>query len=434
MACPRCGDVCRCRPTRGRNDQPGLRARFEVDDPPSPQPSSSVLVDPEQYDASEERFSASLESAGVLPRFVPDGPALSGTTDAPARARAAPDKQEHAQRSSQPQSEAILKADAAQDAAECPDEEAAAVGPDAVVQHLRSPDAKTDSAPSIDNPNAWKEELAARLSSYRARRKPRPPKYPSLSLNFEPNYPAAPVARNAHVGSALPSDEADYAPPRRAEATHSADEVSRSSLPPGGRVIKFPKLFNELETSADELAEPICEHPRILDAPEVDLPAPALGGIVMDAAQDHIEQGLSNFEVPLQSCSIVRRGFAAALDLVIVGSAGLMFGSIFFKLTKEVPPMPQLLVSTALVCAILWVGYQYLLLTYAGATPGLRAAKLRLRDFDGSPVVRSRRRWRVLASVLSGVSLGLGFVWCFLDEDALCWHDRITRTHLSALD
>jgi hypothetical protein len=44
---------------------------------------------------------------------------------------------------------------------------------------------------------------------------------------------------------------------------------------------------------------------------------------------------------------------------------------------------------------------------------------------------RGLRRWRVLASILSLASLGLGYAWCFLDEDQLSWHDRITRTHLA---
>ena len=81
------------------------------------------------------------------------------------------------------------------------------------------------------------------------------------------------------------------------------------------------------------------------------------------------------------------------------------------------------------VVGVLWIAYQYLLLVYSGTTPGLRIAKLRLECFDGSPAPRRLRRWRVLASVLSTVSLGLGYAWCFLDEDALCWHDRITRTY-----
>ena len=51
---------------------------------------------------------------------------------------------------------------------------------------------------------------------------------------------------------------------------------------------------------------------------------------------------------------------------------------------------------------------------------------------DGEIPGRSTRRWRALAMALSAVSLGLGFLWCLLDEDTLCWHDRITRTYLSA--
>jgi hypothetical protein len=36
----------------------------------------------------------------------------------------------------------------------------------------------------------------------------------------------------------------------------------------------------------------------------------------------------------------------------------------------------------------------------------------------------------VLAALLSAFSAGLGYVWCVLDQDRLCWHDRITRTHV----
>src|SRR4029077_303925 len=87
-----------------------------------------------------------------------------------------------------------------------------------------------------------------------------------------------------------------------------------------------------------------------------------------------------------------------------------------------------------ILAGLCWAGYQYMLLVYAATTPGLRLAKLQLSRFDGSPVPRRIRRWRVLASVLSGVSLGLGYAWCFLDEDELCWHDRITHTYIAPKD
>ena len=111
--------------------------------------------------------------------------------------------------------------------------------------------------------------------------------------------------------------------------------------------------------------------------------------------------------------------------------ATVLFGWIFFKMTATVPPLRQLLVLALSGLGIGWVGYQYLLLVYTGSTPGLGMAGLRLSGFDGSRVPRRIRRWRVLASVLSGFSLGLGYAWCVLDEDQLSWHDRITRTYLA---
>ena len=89
------------------------------------------------------------------------------------------------------------------------------------------------------------------------------------------------------------------------------------------------------------------------------------------------------------------------------------------------------LCAIVLLIGLMWSAYQYLLLVYSGTTPGLKLAKLELHRFDGSPVPLRLRRWRVLTSVLSGLSLGLGYAWCFLDEDRLCWHDRITRTYMA---
>jgi len=88
------------------------------------------------------------------------------------------------------------------------------------------------------------------------------------------------------------------------------------------------------------------------------------------------------------------------------------------------------LAGAAIIAVLLWMAYQFLFVVYTGSTPGLRVARLRLANFDGSPVSRRLRRWRVLASFLSAFSAALGYLWCFLDQDSLCWHDRITRTHL----
>jgi hypothetical protein len=34
--------------------------------------------------------------------------------------------------------------------------------------------------------------------------------------------------------------------------------------------------------------------------------------------------------------------------------------------------------------------------------------------------------------MLSLAALGMGYAWQFLDEDGLCWHERVTKTHIAA--
>jgi uncharacterized RDD family membrane protein YckC len=136
----------------------------------------------------------------------------------------------------------------------------------------------------------------------------------------------------------------------------------------------------------------------------------------------------------LRAAPMVRRVLALVIDGVLVIAAAGLFGYICWKMGLKDLPTLKIVSFGAALTALLWAGYQYLLLVYAGSTPGLKLAKLRLSRFDGTPVPRKLRRWRVLASILSGLSLTLGYAWCFLDEDQLCWHDRITQTYMAPLD
>jgi uncharacterized RDD family membrane protein YckC len=104
---------------------------------------------------------------------------------------------------------------------------------------------------------------------------------------------------------------------------------------------------------------------------------------------------------------------------------------MFVWLNPQRPPLAMLALAVVIVGVLLWAGYEFLFTVYTGSTPGLRLARLRLVRFDGSPTPRSSRRWRVLAAYLSAFSLGLGYFWSILDEDGLCWHDRITHTYIS---
>jgi hypothetical protein len=198
------------------------------------------------------------------------------------------------------------------------------------------------------------------------------------------------------------------------------------------KIVEFPRAAEIAPApSSDELAEPVTNRPRILDVPEVATAAPALGGITMEAAQREEVEKRPGIEIPLQSAPLARRLLATAIDGFIILAASALFGLIFWKVAAIRPPQRQILALAAGAPGLFWAAYQYLLIVYSASTPGLRLAGLEINRFDGTLTTRRLRRWRVLASYLSAVSLGMGYAWVFLDEDSLCWHDRITHTYLA---
>jgi uncharacterized RDD family membrane protein YckC len=349
-------------------------------------------------------------------------------------------------------------------------------------------------AAEVADAPAWRDELSARLNRYRARRKVRPPRYPSLRLPLSLPFEAHELSNgaSAHSGaSALPAFESvsnhalaldgmrlhpspmaetemnfeqDFgvetapqpllAPDANSSGTSGAHDSGahdsggrdigghysggrysgdRDSGGHGGaKIIEFPGFaWGPPAPPPDQLAEPVSGRPRILEVPEVAPPPPALGGITIEAAEHPEAEKRLGIDIPLQSAPLGRRLAAALIDGLIIAAASALFGFIFWKVAAVRPPRLQILGLAAGIAAVFWAAYQYLMIVYAGSTPGLRLAGLELARFDGTSASRSLRRWRVFASWLSAVSAGMGYVWVFLDEDALCWHDRITHTYLA---
>jgi len=65
-----------------------------------------------------------------------------------------------------------------------------------------------------------------------------------------------------------------------------------------------------------------------------------------------------------------------------------------------------------------------------GQTVGMRAWRLVLRRRNGTAVGLGFATLRYFAAWVSGLALGLGFVWCLIDRDGLTWHDRLSGTML----
>lgn len=291
------------------------------------------------------------------------------------------------------------------------------------------------------DPEAWRSEVAARLARYRTRRKPRAPRYPSLLLPFDSSESRSrpfftdrtssiPTAESLEdnfdaqqsgvftdfSSAALGSPQFPDPPPL------PADETSTN-------LIEFPRSAAIPVVHASLLAEPIFDRPRIVEAPEVLPPPPALGGILIEPVEPSTDPGTAA-DARIRSATISRRLCATALDALIVLSALSAAGAIFFRFNPAGSPLPLVAGVAVSLAVLFWMAYQYLFVVYTGSTPGLRVARMKLTRFDGSPVNRRLRRWRVLASFLSAFAAGLGYVWCFLDQESLCWHDRISRTVL----
>ena len=339
------------------------------------------------------------------------------------------------------------------------------------------PDVSSVASPNRDanavapNPDSWRDEVATRVQRYRARRNPRTPHYPSLLLPFDAPEEQAQAAPPTHSTETEPA--LSLAAPRLTQESKTSERQTsevclieepqifeREPLPspepdqePSAKVIEFPRSAAIPALHTSELADPVfdLDRPRIVEAPELLPPPPALGGLLIEPADPEPSGEQPGSPTAIQSAPIARRALAAFVDAVIVATALAGFAAIFLRLnpslnlslfpvrgplshfTGSIPAGPTFALALGLVAVILWIAYQCLFVAYVGTTPGLRAARLRLAASDGSPLHRRARCWRVVASLLCIFSAGLGYLWCLLDQDGLCWHDRITRTYVQSV-
>lgn len=127
--------------------------------------------------------------------------------------------------------------------------------------------------------------------------------------------------------------------------------------------------------------------------------------------------------------SIDRRVMAFAVDFAAVTAGFLGFLAVFVASTPHLPTGFTAAALAGVVYIALWVLYQMLFFSLSGATAGMLYAHIALCTFDDQNPTRPALQRRLAAWWVSLLPLGIGFLWCFVDEDNLCWHDRITRTY-----
>jgi uncharacterized RDD family membrane protein YckC len=338
----------------------------------------AVLIDPESLDASassEQRFEASLPQA---PEPAPEPAVVEVPLNEVAEvlasvAVAAP----------------LVEAEAARTAATARDPRPAPSAPPAAT-----------APPPFYRPDdsSWREEVSSRVDSFRSRRRGRYDSNASLSLNFDLAYEAETQAQPAELPKII--------------------EFPRPAAPP----------------VPEELAEPVVEKPRILEAEEpleevaAPVATPPVPSITLEPATETVAAYGQEREILLWLAPASQRIFAGLVDALVVAIATGLFGLTFLQMSGAAPSGRMAAGFALVLPAFFWALYQYIFLVYGGTTPGLQMTGLRLTTFDGNPVPRRLRRWRALATMVSCASLGLGFLWALVDEDGLGWHDRITRT------
>jgi uncharacterized RDD family membrane protein YckC len=353
-----------------------------------------------------------------------------------------------------------------------------------------------------DEQERWRNEVASRVSSYKARRHRSDGDY-SMKLDFEAPQPApepSPLASavaeqkssrevcdthyyrrvNAEAmaqGAALAlaalenyDPDFDFTLQKLPEVVESPEtEVIEQNLasllernlasPPESEgtevdlpvvipqttnnVLLFPRPTVEPPlapppTSRDELADRVFDRPRILDVPEDNVPTiqgPLFADIHLDAeVEDEMRPSARmrpEFEIPLQVAPLMQRAFAGACDWGIVLIASTVFFVLSWKSMGNLPDSKAGIAALALIPVALWTVYQFLFHLYAGETPGMRLAHLRLCDFQREVPEWELRKKRALYSTFSCLSVGVGYLWALVDEDTLCWHDRASRTYLT---
>jgi uncharacterized RDD family membrane protein YckC len=131
--------------------------------------------------------------------------------------------------------------------------------------------------------------------------------------------------------------------------------------------------------------------------------------------------------------SIVDGCIVAATFLAFVATFAVTFGKISANHPAAVIGPAITLQIAAIgstgILAFLALLYQLLFFTFSDATPGMRYARIGLCTFSDDNPTRSAMRRRIFAVLLAACPLGIGFLWAWLDEEGLGWHDRISRMY-----
>jgi uncharacterized RDD family membrane protein YckC len=238
----------------------------------------------------------------------------------------------------------------------------------------------------------WRSEVSLRLQQYRKkqRRLREGPSQPELAFDLKA------------------SAEIDKPVLRR--AAHAA-AAATAPVPP------MPRRVHRIER---------------LERVEIDLLQPSLD-FSGASASPGVGRGAAGWHVALvlPMASLKERRLAASLDAALLLFAYGSFLALFWALGGGFSASRVDAAVLAATLGLFYAQYFALFTFFGGATPGMTWRGLRLATFDGRELQFGDKAWRSFGYLVSAGTLTLGFLWALWDEDHLCWHDRISHTHVT---
>lgn len=128
-------------------------------------------------------------------------------------------------------------------------------------------------------------------------------------------------------------------------------------------------------------------------------------------------------------CGLPRRLLAMCYDALIVIALLMFAGFVALPFTGPETRAGQNVLFT-LYLLVVWYLYFAWCWGRHGATLGMRAWRVRLTKENGGTPGQTSCLLRFGMAFISGLALGMGFLWALFNPSRHCWHDLASRTQL----
>jgi len=243
----------------------------------------------------------------------------------------------------------------------------------------------------------WKQQVSDRLEKFRHKR-----------LRQRGLFPE-PEPEDAENSEAVP-------PPDLDQKVLAFEDFAAERIEPV--IIEPPRASARRNPLLPRLAPRAAQSPPRLDPPE----------LTPEEEEPAVPRDIL---CPFPVAPVALRALAGTLDLAVALIALGIFLGTFHLLGGGFHSNQKALAGFGLAAACLGAFYLFFYIGYGAETPGMQWVGLSVLDFEGRRPAAVERLVRALGTLLSGAAVGLGFLWALADEEALTWHDRMSKTFVT---